>query len=310
MVGLQSTQARSLLESNGFVVKEVEEFHEVAALGEVIRQDPPARQDVPVGSQIVITVSQGPEPIEIPDLKDKSEIEAANALGNLGFEVAFFEEESADVEEGRVIRTDPPAGEKLAPGGVVTVVLSTGKFVDVPNVVGLTTDEAVAVLRGAELQPSIETQPLPPDHPDDGKVIAQLPEPGTKAERASVVIIRVGVSALTPSTTAPAPTTTRPTPTTTVPIDITFTIEPASASTNFLLLGGPVLSWSVTGGDTVRVQGPNLDRTGATGSVRVCPGTSSGGFCQSDPGSYNYTLKVLNSSGSVVAERTVTLTIS
>ncbi len=308
VVGLQSTQARSMLESSGLVVEEAEEFHEVAAIGEVIRQDPPARQDVPPGSRVTITVSTGPEPIELPDLKGRSELEAANTLGNLGFEVAFFDEESEDVDEGKVVRTDPPAGEKLAPGGTVTVVLSTGKFIDVPSVVGLTSDEAVAVLQGANLQPSIEIQPLPAEHPDDGKVVAQTPEAGAKAEKGSVVVIRVGVAAVAPPTTS---TTTTTRPTTTVPVVIdTFTLEPNTMPTDYTLLGAPKLTWSVSGGATVTVTGPGVDKEGPSGTARVCPGTVTDGYCSAQPGSYTYTLTVLNEAGNEVVSRSLTLVIT
>jgi serine/threonine-protein kinase len=209
VVGLQSTQARSLLESNGFIVKEVEEFHDVAAVGEVIDQDPPAKQDVPQGTQITIYVSKGPEPIEIPDLAGKSDLEATNTLNNLGFEVAVFEEESEEVPEEHVIRTDPPAGETLVPGGVVTLIVSTGKFIPVPDVTGMTAEEAIAVLRGAGLNPTIEVQELPPGDPADGKVISQDPEPGKDIPREGIVVLRVGFAP------EPAPTTTEPHPTTT-----------------------------------------------------------------------------------------------
>ena len=48
------------------------------------------------------------------------------ALQNAGFEVAFFEEPSGEVEAGRVVRTTPGPGELLARGGTVTIVLSSG----------------------------------------------------------------------------------------------------------------------------------------------------------------------------------------
>src|SRR5262245_20555627 len=224
VVGLQSTQARSLLESNGFIVKEVEEFHDVAAVGEVIDQDPPAKQDVPQGTQVTIFISKGPEPIEIPDMTGKSEIEATNALENLGFEIAVFEEESEEVPEEHIIRTDPPAGEKLVPGNVVTLIVSTGKFIPVPDVTNMVAEDAINVLRGAGLNPTIEIQELPPGDPMDGKVISQDPEPGKDIAREGIVILRVGFAP------EPAPTTTEPKPTTTTR-PVTTTTRPTTSTT-------------------------------------------------------------------------------
>lgn len=219
VVGLQSTAARSVLEASHFVVVEEEDWHEVAIVGEVIRQSPAFDEDVPVGSQITIVVSQGPQPIEIPDLTGKSELEAANTLNNLGFEVAFFEEESEDIDEGRVVRTDPPAGDVLQPGSTVTVIISTGKNIPMPPVVGLTREQATNVLQGERLQPSVDIVILAPGHPDNDKVVGQAPDPGVLVPRDSIVTIQVGVAPEVPTTTTtkppPTTTTTRPPPTTT-----------------------------------------------------------------------------------------------
>jgi beta-lactam-binding protein with PASTA domain/predicted Ser/Thr protein kinase len=216
VVGTQSTVARSLLESNGFVVRETEQFHPVAAIGEVVDQDPPARQDVARGMQVTIYVSQGPEPLEIPDLKGRSRVEATNALDNLGFQVAEFQEESEEIEEDRVIRTDPPAGEKLAPGSTVTIIVSTGKFVRVPDVLGLLSGEAIAALRGNDLNPTVEIQILPAGDPNHDRVLDQDPDPGQEIPKAGIVVLRVGFAEPTPTTTRPpATTTTRPQATTT-----------------------------------------------------------------------------------------------
>ncbi len=298
VVGLQSTAARAHLESTGFVVEEVKEFHEVAAIGEVIRQDPAARQDVPVGSLVTLTVSKGPKPIEIPDLKNKSELEAANALGNLGFEVVFFEEESEEVEEGKVVRTDPPAGEKLPPGSTVTVILSTGKFILMPDVVGLPSEQAITVIRTEGLQPSLETQLLPTGHPDDGKVVAQLPVPNEKVLKGAVVILRVGFAPPESSTTSRPPT-----------IDV-FKLTPGEIDT-----GGdriPVLSWATSGGDSVRIEGPSGEVISQSRSdaLEVCPGAQSGGSCNVPfANQYTYTLKIFVN-GQVVAQRAITLRVS
>jgi serine/threonine-protein kinase len=215
VVGRQSTVAAAQLEALGFKVKEVDTYHPVAALGEVIKQDPPANKEIATGSTVTITVSKGPQPVNIPELKGKTQAEATNVLSNLGFQVSIVEEPSPDVDQGKVLRTDPPAGQPLAPGNTVTVVVSTGKFAVVPSVVGMPAAQAIGVLKQAGFVPSLTTQLLPLGHPDDGKVLSQDPPPGQKLDAGSVVTIRVGTSSVPPTTQPPSTTTTSTTTSTT-----------------------------------------------------------------------------------------------
>lgn len=118
-----------------------------------------------------------------------------------------------------------------------------------------------------------------------------------------------------PSTTAPTgPTTTRPpgsTTTTADPITASLELDPDEVPRVFVIGGvdQPVLTWATAGGASVRVQGPGVDRTEASGSTRVCPGNIVSSVCRSTAGDYEYTLDVYDAADDVVATRTVTLTI-
>jgi beta-lactam-binding protein with PASTA domain len=200
VVGLQAGPARSLLQASGFAVGIVAEFHDTVDLDDVVRQDPPARTDVPLAAVITITVSKGREPVELPDLERVARRDAVSVLEGLGFELAFFEEvsdaeeEEDRIPEGEVIRTDPPAGDKLAPGATVSVILSTGEFIDLPDVLGLTGGAAVAVLLGRDLEVDPILVPLPRDHEDDGLVIKMDPEPGERVSREDLIRITIGIA--------------------------------------------------------------------------------------------------------------------
>lgn len=69
--------------------------------------------------------------IVVPSVANMSVIDAENKLKEAGFAVATstVKEESAEVDKGLVIRTDPEAGRKIKKGTTITIVESTGKAV-------------------------------------------------------------------------------------------------------------------------------------------------------------------------------------
>ena len=74
------------------------------------------------------------------------------ALASHDIKCEVVEEYSDDVEEGKVIRTDPEAGAELEKGATLTVYISKGKQKDdnenvsVPGLLGMTKDQAEKAL--------------------------------------------------------------------------------------------------------------------------------------------------------------------
>jgi len=67
--------------------------------------------------------------IKVPDLSNWDVIDAEAELEKLGFEVnsSVQEESSADIDEGKVIRTNPKAGRTIKKGTEITLIVSTGQ---------------------------------------------------------------------------------------------------------------------------------------------------------------------------------------
>ncbi|MCW2792621.1 MAG: protein kinase, partial [Nocardioides sp.] len=86
---------------------------------------------------------------------------------------------SETVPAGRVIDTDPGAGERVLDGGTVTVVLSLGKErYDVPKVKGLTEDQAQDALTATHLSFGTSVPRFSETVPE-GTVIGSDPKVGT-----------------------------------------------------------------------------------------------------------------------------------
>ncbi len=193
VIGKNKDAAEQLLEERGFRVKIGELGDDDAPIGQVINQNPLGGSEIASGSEVSITVSSGEKAYTVPNVVGKSEDDAFDTLKNDDgqFKVNTVREFSDTVAEGRVIRTDPSAGSEASKGATVTMVVSKGvEEVDVPNVVGDTEDDAKAKLIAAGFQVNVNQQntgsPL-----DDGLVIDQNPNAGTKAKKGSNVTITV-----------------------------------------------------------------------------------------------------------------------
>jgi eukaryotic-like serine/threonine-protein kinase len=193
VIGSQVEQARLLLTGQGFQVKEEQVVDEEAPVGEVVDQEPGPSEEAPRGSEVTIFVSKGPADRPVPNVVGRTISEASNLLGQAGFTVNQTSEASNTVEEGRVIRTDPPADTVRPKGSAVTVVVSTGPpEAEVKPVIGQTEGNARSILEADGFVVLVENV-VTDDAAEDGRVVDQDPAGGTTATVGSQVTIFVGV---------------------------------------------------------------------------------------------------------------------
>jgi serine/threonine-protein kinase len=160
--------------------------------GRVIDTNPPIGTNVDRGSQVVINYSSGPNTIPIPDVRGQSENDARNTLTGAGFtgNIQVRQEASNDVEEGQAIGTEPGAGQQAPANATITLVVSSGQGkVGVPNVEGLTEDNARAQLQGFDVQ--TRNQDVN-DSNQDRRVLSQNPPAGTQVEQGSTITLVIG----------------------------------------------------------------------------------------------------------------------
>lgn len=122
-----------------------------APAGTVIGQDPAGGAEVPIGSDVAIVVSLGPELLEVPNVANQPFEAASNILQQAGFQVQRQNTASISVATGRVISQSPPGGTQLGRGQTVTLTVSLGDVVAFPNIVaaGVQQDAAIAQLEAA-----------------------------------------------------------------------------------------------------------------------------------------------------------------
>ena len=199
VVGSDINQARSVIESNRFIVGTITETPDSnAAAGIVIDQDPPAGERREPGATVNLVVSSGPPVVALPDLANRSESDALFQLGSLGLLPEVAEEFSDEVAAGLVIRTEPQAGAQLPQGATVIVVVSQGREpVEVPNLIGLTPDEANSVVSSLDLELSARATTIPVEPELDGRIADQVPEAGEIVPRGTVITVTLGKSTAT-----------------------------------------------------------------------------------------------------------------
>lgn len=87
--------------------------------------------------------------VSVPSIAGKSQNDAETALRNAGLKVGEVTQENSDtVDSGKVVRSDPSGGDRVAKGSKVALVVSSGvEQVEVPSLAGLSWDAAAATLK-------------------------------------------------------------------------------------------------------------------------------------------------------------------
>ena len=183
IVDIELDRAIYVIEQSGFVVgQKLEANDDDVPRGFVISQNPAAGTKLGPNSVVDLVISSGPSQIELGDLSRKSPEDAMQILETLGFEYELLDEFSEDIEMGLVSYTIPEAGSIVSPQEIITIVISLGLQIEVPDLVGLSYAEVEEALGGLNLIPSVTGT-------TSGNVSSQFPEPGTLVDPDSLIEI-------------------------------------------------------------------------------------------------------------------------
>ena len=172
--------------------------------GDVIDQDPRANTTIDVGTKVSLTLasvvedSEETNTVSVPSLAGKSYEEAQSALRAKGLKAKRTEKTSESVAQGYVISSDPDAGEDVEVGSTVTVIVSSGSAntnKTVPNLTGMTTEQAAAALEKAGL--SLGSVHEQESTATAGTVISQTVPYGTEVAKGTSVGITIAKESTT-----------------------------------------------------------------------------------------------------------------
>ena len=141
LIGQNQKIAENYLTGQGLLFLCVEEHDDSVAAGKVCRTEPAAGSPVQDGQTVTLYISLGSavKKQNMPALVDQDVKTAIMILNmqELDLEIVQEEEESMEIAEGNVIRSEPVEGEELKTGDTVTLYVSTGpKKIKMINVIG------------------------------------------------------------------------------------------------------------------------------------------------------------------------------
>lgn len=144
--------AQATLTGLDLVPSQVVEYSPSVPEGDVIRTDPGSGTIVAPDTVIRVVVSQGPQPVAVPETAGKTLSEAISAITAVGFvEGSQTRENSPTVPGDVVLSASPAAGQEVAPGTPIDLVISSGK-VTLPDLVGTSLSSALATLASEKLR--------------------------------------------------------------------------------------------------------------------------------------------------------------
>lgn len=158
----------------------------------IMDQETPTGRTIKKNSIVKITVSDGPQEIEIEDFENLRSEDAIQKLTKAKLKSKIIKVEDDEIEEGYVIRTEPPAHTTVHQGTEVKVYVSLGisnKPVNVPDFKNMTLEEAKEEAENKHLVLEIEESPS--NEVEEGKIFDQDPEYNSIVNQGSTVHVKV-----------------------------------------------------------------------------------------------------------------------
>ncbi len=192
VLGEDAALAADSLRSAGFTTVTHYVWSDRVDAGAVARQRPKAGSSVEEGVQIDLWVSKGPLHIPAPVLAGLTAKEARAELEKAQLTPRKRRSATLSATKGKVYRQEPEGGTTVTRGDTVTYWVSSGPpMVTVPDVVGLTSGDAKAVLEGEGFVVSTDYVAGWGHYPGD--VVGQDPVAGERLRKGDEVIIEVAV---------------------------------------------------------------------------------------------------------------------
>ena len=194
LLGLDETAVETLLASRELDAGIVERQTSDRTPGTVLAQEPAAGTRVALGTAVAFVLAVPPD-VLLPDLAGMTEADALEALAGSDLTGGALEFRESATAAGLVLEQWPAAGQAVAVGSAVDLVIAAVETVEIPNLVGLPVDGARQVLGALRLAVGSETR-QPSREEADGTVLAQDPPAAARFAVGSPVDLVVAEPAL------------------------------------------------------------------------------------------------------------------
>jgi beta-lactam-binding protein with PASTA domain len=159
----------------------------------VIATIPAAGQLSVVTNSITIQVSTGPQTRRIPDVAGQTAEVATTNLKTAGFPTVLTAPVDSTLPRGQVVSTDPPTGTDLSVESAITLKVSLGNQIPMPNLIGKTYLEVVPLLQDlGYVGLPLKGGDAPGPDENKNRVVKQDPPPGVGVNRDGIITLDYG----------------------------------------------------------------------------------------------------------------------
>ena len=167
ITGMNVDEATQALTDAGLELDDTvtEESNKDIPTGQIISQNPAGGSQLSKGSKVRITVSTGPEDVSVPDIKGLNVEDAKSTLEGQDLKVQIQMVDSTK-PEGTVISMPDTSNAKA--GDTITLQVSNGMLIAVPDLVRMTESDAKSALKqlgwtGSFTKGEVVNTPVPTD---------------------------------------------------------------------------------------------------------------------------------------------------
>ncbi|TDC89204.1 Stk1 family PASTA domain-containing Ser/Thr kinase [Saccharopolyspora aridisoli] len=203
--GMTMTEAQQALEAAGLKIglnPDKKETSDPKQVNKILDWDSKG-SEVAKGTTINVVIGQAIPQTEVQDLRGQ-QLETARAfLVGAGFKVSVEQRDSPE-PANTVIDQSPSGGTKARTGSTVTLVVSKGNQITMPQLQNMSKDEAEAALKAAGWNGTLSESDQPTGDPSkDDKVLSSSPQAGQKISKDQSITIYVGKYDSSSTSTSP-----------------------------------------------------------------------------------------------------------
>jgi len=171
--------------------------------GNVAKVSPASGEPIAKGGTVTANISSGSSSATVPDVTNQTQSAALQALQSAGLSVGQFTTQDAPgVAKDIVVSTDPAAGETVAKGSSVNIVVGSGNVRIPDGLVGKGRDDVVGQLNALKLNTTVteEVNAAPA-----GEVISVSASGLVPIDTNVTVVVSTGPASPTPTSPSPDP---------------------------------------------------------------------------------------------------------
>ncbi|MDQ4021595.1 MAG: Stk1 family PASTA domain-containing Ser/Thr kinase [Actinomycetota bacterium] len=206
LLGLDRAQAQASLQQVGLVLSPDQRQQVVQDdndINRVLVQDPPAGQRLTKGKSVIITVGVPPETVAVPDVVGTNIDQAQRNISGARLTPQIQEVDSV-AAKGQILKQEPAGGAEVKAGTPVTLTVSRGNQLEMPDLQGQTPSQAQSTLQRLGWTGTLKVATAPANDSDlVGRILDQDVPAGTGFARDQTITVTVGQSSAS-STTSPS----------------------------------------------------------------------------------------------------------